>query len=87
MLDAYIKVCSEADPDKTQDYRRLVLTGFSCGKPISEMEQTLSEIRESKHVEVRKAYQGYFDKVVQSFKGTTDKQKLEICKDLSETKC
>jgi len=64
-----------------------ILTGFSCGKPVSEMERNLAEIRESKHAEVRKAYQDYFDKVTQELKRATEQQKLEFCKNLSETQC
>lgn len=87
MLDAYIKMCSEAEPDKAQYYRQLVLTSFSCGKPLPDMERNLAEIRESKRADVRKAYQDYLDKVNQEFQRATEKQKSEFCKGLSETRC
>jgi hypothetical protein len=86
LLDASIKVCGEVAPSKAEYYKQLILTSMSCGKPISELEKILAEIRESKNPGVQAAYQRYFNKTLDSF-NVTEKQKLELCEKFSQVKC
>jgi hypothetical protein len=87
LIDAHIQFCAESYPHKADYYRKKILTAFSCGKSISEQENFISKIRESKNPQVRAPYQRYFDNFMKGMQPATKKQKEEFCEHFSEIKC
>jgi hypothetical protein len=87
VLDAYVKVCTELAPAKAEFYKQRILAGMSCGKPVAEVDKSLAEIRDSKHPQVRAAYQTAYQKALEPFLSATAKQKQEFCTSISEVKC
>jgi hypothetical protein len=87
MLDAYIKVCVEAAPDKAELYKQQILSSMSCGVPVAKMEKDLAEIRDSKNPQIRAAYQSAYQKAREPINSATPKQKLEFCAHFADVKC